>query len=308
MNKLIKDYITSFLDNPNAEIHKVGDGEANWVYRVNDTLFRIPKNDQGKLELKHEVAVSKIALQYMQSVPGIAIPEFEFIHPEGNFAVCKFVPGINYDENEIRAWPADSKRKAAAKLAEIMNALSKIDPAMINASIQKAALDPADFSNDKTIQARYERFKHKASRYYPDIDTRFRQYETDYPNGMIDESVIVVHGDLHDGNILFNTDHEVVGVIDFADMIVANGTYELRNMSGFGMDFVVMVAAKLDHSFGNFDPEKFLNMCILYEMLMTLRYLLKEIPLDKRYREATSYLEHEGIKHLRHPFYVSEVG
>lgn len=291
----------SYLNDPAAKIFEVDSGEANWVYRVDNVLFRIPKNEHSKLELKQEVTVTNIAYKHLKNILNVVVPEFEYMHPDGSFTVSKFVPGMTCSENKIRALPAYTKQKAATKSAEIMKALSSIYPAQINTSMIDAGLDVSDFSIDQTIRTRHERFKHAASKYYPDIDDRSGQYITDYPKGITDEKSFVVHGDLHYSNILFNVNHKVVGIIDFADMIVANSTHELRNMSGFDMDFVNIVASKLDDRLGNFDRKKFLNMCILYVMLVSLRYFLNEKIVDMRHRETIDYLRNEGINQVFGP-------
>ncbi len=295
MKCTVEQIISEYLDTPDVEIQLVGEGEVNYVYRVGNTVFRIPKTDFAKLELLHEAQVTKLANDVWNRVAGIEIPVYEYIHPEGKFAVVKYVEGKTYDENEMRSWPKGTKEKLASQIVHAMNTLAKINTKTVEDLMDKSSLDQTYSSVDKLIRDRYEQFGVGAEDVYLDIESRFERYCADYPDGIMDEKRVVVHGDTHDGNILFDNDHNLVGIIDFADMKVANLNYELRNLSGLGIDFVTLVVSKLDDRFGSYDEDAFLNMCILYEMLVSLRYIKGGREKDQRFEDSINYLKQEGI-------------
>ena len=55
------------------------------------------------------------------------------------------------------------------------------------------------------------------------------------------------------------------------------------------------MASKIDDRFGKYNEDAFLNMCILYEMLVSLRYIKGGRAKDQRYEDSINYLKQEGV-------------
>jgi Ser/Thr protein kinase RdoA (MazF antagonist) len=93
---------------------------------------------------------------------------------------------------------------------------------------------------------------------------------------------IVIHGDLHSGNFVFNEENQLTGIYDFGDAMLHTVYFELRQMYQFGDDVVEMMIAALGGRFGPISKESVRILAITHELSILMRLgSSEETPYDE---------------------------
>lgn len=101
---------------------------------------------------------------------------------------------------------------------------------------------------------------------------------------------IVVHGDFHYGNMLFNDKRELMGLIDFGDVNIGTVITESRQIYRLGSDIVEDIITELGQEFGTIDLELIRLLAIVHEVWVLMRTEGKEPPPDGRDKLAKNLL------------------
>jgi hypothetical protein len=101
---------------------------------------------------------------------------------------------------------------------------------------------------------------------------------------------IVVHGDFHYGNMLFDNTGNLSGLIDFGDVNIGTVVTESRQIYRLGSDIVEYMIAELGDEFGGADIELIKLLAIVHEVWVLMRAEGKEPPKDGRDELAKSLL------------------
>ncbi len=249
---------------PDAKIiEPLGAGDINDVLLVDGTeTFRFPKTDRDRSSLRYEVAV----LRQLEDKLSLQIPSAIRLAEDASFGIFSYVPGRVLTSEQIMAFPEGSKQHLARKLAnfmcEVAGSLSveqiaplrkKYIPWMTDdvAHYAKLALQPATTPHIELFKKYYEIFLKRISALNP-------QY-------------FVFHNDIHFGNLIFDDDNELRGVIDFSDCGPETVYGDLRQLYRLGEDLVEEVIYNLDGRLGEIDLETVRLNAIVHEISVLMR-------------------------------------
>ena len=104
----------------------------------------------------------------------------------------------------------------------------------------------------------------------------------------------IAHKDLHEDNMLFNKQDELIGIIDFAEVRYTSIYSELRTVVRFGVDVVEQIIGLLGDLAKGANAADILLFAKTYEMAIIVqdKYIKKELPW--RVEQAEYYLAQWG--------------
>jgi aminoglycoside phosphotransferase (APT) family kinase protein len=211
--KLIDDQFPSLSP---ASTVRLGAGWDNTVYLVNDRLvFRFPRRGIAVDLLRTEIAcLPSLATQLPVSIP-VPIyagqPSREYPWPFAGYPYLKGEPASHL------ALDLGQRRRLAGPLAAFLKALHAV-PA---ASMPPGGLPPDTWSRldaRRRLPATEERLAFVASRGVAMDRNRILNVLESTPPPPPISDLVVVHGDLHAGQLLLDERSDLAGVIDWGDL------------------------------------------------------------------------------------------
>jgi len=244
-------------------LESLGEGDFNEVISVEDEVFRFPKTQEGRNMLRFDAAI----LEKLSGKMSLQIPEVREIAGDGSYGIFTYVPGQVRSSKEIMTFTAEQKQLLAKTVAncmrEINSALSTHEVATITKQYLPGRETEAEYY--ESIPKRYAQTPHHDLyvSYYDKY--QMQQHKTGEP----DE--IVIYGDYHYGNMLFNEANELVGLIDFADLGIGTPVHDLRQLYRLGEGIVQAVIDELHGDLGNINLEQVRLLAILHEISVLMR-------------------------------------
>lgn len=205
-------------------IESIGEGWRNKAYLINDRyIFRFPKEKRGAIDLEKEINV----LPKINNHISISIPQFEYIGKQDNgfsFVGYKILNGTPMDYEVFNTLSTSSRDKLAKRVAKFIIELSTypID-LLFNCDIPFI-----DYYNEFK-----ELFEVTKVKVFPILDndirefifTRFDLYLKNKEN--FEYTPTLLHADISLDHLIFDAEsEELVGIIDFGDMVIGDPDYE----------------------------------------------------------------------------------
>ena len=249
---------------PDAQhIVHLGSGDFNDVVRVDDEVFRFPKTKRGRQVLRYDEAIlSKLAGKVTLQIPAV-----HEIAEDGSYAVLSYVPGQIRSSEEIIAFTTDQKRGMARNIATTMCEISSAFRVEEVLQLQKRYVpwqESEDAYYENSLQQGTDTNYHEAYVAYYEKFMR-RRNEVGAPKQL------VIYGDYHYGNMLFNEQNELSGLVDFSDLGVGSVVSDLRQLYRLGQDVVDEIVADLHGELGQVDMELVRLQAVLHELTVLLR-------------------------------------
>ncbi len=209
--------------------------DEGWDHEViildNKLVFRFPNDAQYSLKNETEV------LKNLKSLVPLAIPDYSFIAPDFSFVGYKLIAGQVLSKEFFDSLSVDSRTEIAKQLAGFLSALHKIP-----------------------LDSPYLSLVEKAS--MRQFQNEVRQQTTEYLKpvlGSQDLSLVMeiiekidlllakplpsvfLHGDVYSRHLLWDTDTNKLGIIDFSDMYIGDPAYDFAELHEYGQQFVYEV-------------------------------------------------------------------
>ena len=258
-------------------------GVINSVFLVDNEVFRFPRQAEGKQELLYGAEI----LTRLAGKLSLNIPELKEAASDGSYIILSYVTGEMLSSEAIMAFnPAQKKLLAKA----VVQCLREINAALSIEEVKQLVKKyiPWQVAEDEFYQSILKRdTKSKYHRLYASCYERYAQHQKEV--GKVQE--IVVYGDFHYGNILFNGKRELTGLIDFDDVNIGTVTTEFRQIYRLGPDIVEEMISESGDEFGVTDLELIKLHAIIHEVWVLMRTEGKEPPKDGRDELAKKLLD-----------------
>jgi fructose-1,6-bisphosphatase/inositol monophosphatase family enzyme/aminoglycoside phosphotransferase (APT) family kinase protein len=260
-----------------ATIQAIKSGYVNDVYIVDEQhVFRFPKNEASREILLFEVEV----LRKLEGHTRLAVPIVEHVESDGSWAQFSYIQGKQYDPQTIRSLTQDEKTRFASDIAKFLFDMNAVVPR----EWMKAAIAglPINRKDDATYYTELLELGRKNNnpyvQHYHEYHERLMRSHREVFTG----EEIVIHGDLHSGNFVFNEENQLTGIYDFGDAMLHTVYFELRQMYQFGDDVVEMMIAALGGRFGPISKESVRILAITHELSILMRLgSSEETPYDE---------------------------
>lgn len=260
-------------------------GLVNDIFLVDGAeVVRFPKLKDDRRSLLFEVAV----LNKLDGKVTLTIPKPIQIASDGSYGVFSYVAGEVLSDNAVSQLSEEARVKIGRELAQFTQeinraiSISKIDD--LRQEIGTEATDEEHYYDEGLKQAALN--GQELLLHY----RRYYQQMRSLQGGRVDRRV-VIHGDLHAGNLVFNTRHNLTGIIDFGDF--GTGTVYDEFYQIYSLDEVVAKAAAeaLTAMLGPINLELVRTRAILHELSVLVRPSRDETYDGMRMKVARHRLE-----------------
>jgi len=225
--------------------------------------FRFPRTKEAQVSLAYEC---QILGHIDRNGPlSVATPVPLMLAADHSYAVITGLTGRVLQDDELNQLPEAQQVAAGKAIGKFMTELNDIIPisGMPGESrLRKSLLDDhAWYSRmctwqDGVISPLYDRFYKAYSQSRKDSHTR---------------NEVVIHGDLHYGNLLFGDNNKLTGVIDFSEIGLGDVHQELRSVYRTGGRLVLEAAIDtLDERFLPIDIEQIACQATLHELAIII--------------------------------------
>lgn len=251
---------------PQSEVQFLASGEVSDVYLVDGTYtVRFPRLEKKRATLAYEQQI----LTWLDGKLDVAIPRVLQSAPDGGYMVATFVEGEVYEPQRVAAFTDDQKVQLGTHLAKFIVQLNQaLDVQTVRQAQDKLHPDYAEYVSYERYYDEIERIAQASS---SPVAKKFLSYAT-IRERISEESTpqIVVHGDLHAGNLVFEDD-ELSGILDFGDIGPGTIYDELRPMYSMGEEIVQTVIRQLNGAFGSIDIASVREYATMHELSVLLR-------------------------------------
>lgn len=202
-------------------IEVVDQGQENLIIVVDQKYsVRFPRNSQIWQQGRAERNVLKKLAPL--SVP---TPKLISISEKPAYIQTSYLHGRHLDANQVRVAPKSLQQQIGRELAEFAFTL--------HSNLPRGEIEPLLVSPTWSYDNYLKRVLFDRQDPNPKIDALAKQYyhawlRTEKPKE------IVIHDDLHTGNLLFDDNHHLVGVLDFGAVCLGTPEQELRQTYRLG--------------------------------------------------------------------------
>lgn len=249
---------------PDAKtIESLGTGDINDVLLVDSAeTFRFPKTERDRGSLRYEAAI----LRLLENKLTLQFPSVVFLAEDASYGIFSYIPGHVLSSEEIMALPESQKQHLARKLAyfmcEVADNLSVEQVTPIRAKYIPWMTDDVSHYAELTHQPACTPYINLFKKYYESFFNRI---------SAISLRQFVFHNDIHYGNLIFDDNNELRGVIDFSDCGPETVYSDLRQLYRLGEDLVSMVIDNLGGKLGEIDLETVRLNAIVHEFSVLMR-------------------------------------
>lgn len=196
-------------------------------------IFRFPKHQDAKDCLKKEIK----ALPILKNAVNVAIPDFTFIDSEANFVGYQKINGEFLTKELFYSFSEKGQNQTLKSLAEFLTTVHNQDVEIY----QKCGVETQDFRESYA-----EDFEAIKTEVYPLFSSEDCEYISEQFKLYLerDENFsyqpVLLHNDFSGDHILIDSaTKNLSGVIDFGDIAIGDGDYDLMYLlDDFGEDFV----------------------------------------------------------------------
>jgi aminoglycoside phosphotransferase (APT) family kinase protein len=205
-----------------ANIKVINEGQDNLVIVVDDAYsVRFPRSEEvwrcGLAERNVLDVLSSLALP---------TPKLLFISEVPAYIQTTYLSGKHLDAGEIRAAPKVIQQQIGREVATFAFKLHS----SLSVEAIKALLVPPTWSYDAYLK-RVLFDRHDPN---PKVDALAKKYYQAWLDKPVSTAKVIVHDDLHTGNLLFDDAYHLSGVLDFGAICVGSPEQELRQTYRLG--------------------------------------------------------------------------
>jgi len=228
--KLATDLIgTQFPDVDLTSLTHEGCGWDNFVWRCDDIVFRFPHQTEAMELIEHEWRV----LPHIAELLDIPIPEPLFRGSPTSAYPFVFV-GYRWIPGKLPSGlylTAEERCRAAVPLARFARALHNIPVAQ---ALEWGAPNNLE-RGDMEIRLEYaqKRVRQLTDTPYATLAEQALKAMTPHPAELAESELRFTHGDVHASQMLFDSQHDLVGVIDWGNVGIGDPAYDLQVAHSF---------------------------------------------------------------------------
>ena len=205
-----------------AKLRVIDDGYENLIIVVDEKeLMRFPRCEQVWLASKAE----RYVLQSLSSRVDMPIAQLIEISEKPAFLRMTFLKGEHLTTEQIRSLSSEDLQKIGGQMAEFAYRL--------HSSMGVDSFRPYQTVHSWSYDEYLKRVLDKRIDPNPNVDALAKKYYQAWLDKK-DNKKYVIHDDLHTGNLLFNEDVDLVGVLDFGAVCIGSAEQELRQVYRLG--------------------------------------------------------------------------
>lgn len=259
------------------DVRPVRSGYVNDVYIVDEKyVFRFPKSGEWSAVLLFEADV----LRRLKGHVSLRIPVVKHVEPDGGYAVFSYIHGRHHDSAEVRALGLELKEAFARDVAGF---LVEMNDAVSRDWMQKRLVDlPVARKDEAGYYTKLLALGKENSNPYVDEYEYWYDHLMAFQDIIFSSEEIVIHGDLHTGNFIFDENDHLAGIFDFGDCMLNTVYFELRQLYHFGEDILDMAVEALGGKFGDISKDAVRILAVAHEFSILMRLgSPEETPYDK---------------------------
>ena len=195
--------------------------------------FRFPR------EAMHHLDVEIAVLAALRPRCEIAVPEYRFVDPAGQFAGYRFITGDELTPQRFAALATTIRHRVLDQAGRFLAALHGLAPVDVLPAPRWPVIATA---TGQIADARARRLP-QIARAFPKLAQSIGAFFDECPRELVGRQV-VLHGDLVDDHILLARDGRgLAGIIDFGDVALGDPAHDLLGFWAYGSDAVTRVIA-----------------------------------------------------------------
>lgn len=248
-----KEVRQNFPDFVFQSLVKIGEGMDSLAFLVNDSLiFRFPKDQEIRINLRKEIC----ALPILEPQLEVKIPKFKYIGADASFVGYEKIEGEMLTKELFYSFSPNQQKALQKSLAEFLQTVHRQNIAKFTACGIEIQDCRAEYESDFANIRKYV---------FPLVSSQTQQFITQQFHGYLNDEKnfsfqpVLLHNDLSADHIFVDSERaQVTGIIDFGDIGIGDGDYDLMYLlDDYGEDFV--------RSFLNFYPHD--NHELLFQKL-----------------------------------------
>jgi len=213
------------------------DGQENLVIVVDNAYsIRFPRS-----KTVWRQGLSERAVLGELSGTELPIPQLLSISEEPAYIITSYLKGNHLDATQVRQAPEHIQRRIGEELARFAYTFHTDLPV----EIIRPLLTPPSWSYDDYLKRELQ----KKTNANPTIDALAKRYYDAWIHAEKPKEVIV-HDDLHTGNILFDDAYHLVGVLDFGAVCLGSPEQDLRQTYRLGDEIFEAAASTYEQLSG----------------------------------------------------------
>ena len=283
--------INSFIrqTHKNNEIKWIDKGQMNFIVIIDQSVvYKFPKSFKNLQLLKKENEIYKL----LKSKVTLNIPTSLELNTKYEYLKLSFVKGQTPTEQQASRLAIEQKNSLAIKLALF---IKELNSAELKPGFDKIFInDTNDFYYVEDWLGRIAKFcKEQPNDLSDKYLQLYKKFSNELPYGFC-VGDFIAHKDLHEDNMLFNKQNELVGIIDFAEVRYTSIYSELRTVIRFGVEVVEQIIDLLGDLANGAKASDILLFAKVYEMAIIVqnKHIKKELPW--RVEQAEYYLRQWG--------------
>lgn len=207
-------------------------GQQNFVFFADDKVIRLPRNAWTAQSMPREVQ----ALGLLKDCP-VKIPQVIDYDPDVHIMILTKVRGAPLDDKAVQKMSKQDQKHIAKQLAQFMSFIH-----------QGVRLTPKDRDvlrsdssyfhkqiKEKLREIEQENINEGLDLIIEDIQTYLFAYET------LEDSDVLIHGDIMFSNILYDPDTKDIGIVDFTGMEMGYRHLDFRKLLDYPRPFFDMI-------------------------------------------------------------------
>jgi aminoglycoside phosphotransferase len=256
---------------PDAEpeaIRWVDSGVSNIVGLVDTAeggrCFRFARTEEGRKLLEREHSVLEIIHEH--DVLAVPTPKPLYLADDGSYVVQTRLDGRNIDENELHGHPEEIRSNFGKTIGNFIVGMNDIFQ-QETYSAASMPVSPNDWHDLYVATHATE----ERGRFRDVFDYFFDLYSRSLAKRHPEQ--VVIHGDLHYGNVLFDEQVDLCGVIDFGEAGRGCIHRELRSVYRTGGRVALDATAEVldcDGRFGPIDVETITHQATVHEIAIVI--------------------------------------
>ncbi len=205
--------------------------DNNIIILDNAFVFRFPRNDEYVKKFKTEVNLIK----YLQDKVTLPIPNYEYLAKDKSFGGYPLIMGEVLKPELLQSQSDDIKENMAIDLANFLTVIHKTPKDVVD----KMSILSGSW-NFEHVTKLYEGIKKTLYPILSEKEVTWLEYQFQrYFSLKGDVRMSLIHSDLNNGNILFDTKiGKISGILDFADAEYNDSALDFSPLLDYGEDFM----------------------------------------------------------------------
>ena len=227
-----------------ANLRVIGEGHENLIVVVNEKeLLRFPRTE----EIWFSSRAERYVLEALSSESDVPVPKVIAISENPAYLQMTYLVGDQLSTRQIRNIPVEGLHKIGKEMAEFAYKL--------HTSLNVEVFRPYQTIHSWSYDEYLKRVLYDRKDPNPKVDKLAKRYYNMWL-AKPDIKKCVIHDDLHTGNLLFDKELNLTGVLDFGAICIGSAEQDLRQVYRLGDEVLEAAASTYEKLSGEpFDRE-----------------------------------------------------